>query len=335
MRALILAPFSRESLDRLAASGIDVVHESWLESGELQDPEQLGARIASEKFDTVVVEADFLFEETFAAAPGLRLAGICRSATNQVDVDAATAHGIAVINTPGRNAEAVAELTVALMLATARRIPETDRYIRERNWESPTAPYSSMRGVELNGKVAGIVGLGAIGLRVASLLNAFGMNVLGYDPFVSPSDANREHVTWTELDFMLESADFVTLHAPSPDDGSPLLTGDRIAKMKRGAILVNTASAELVDQDALVSALSSGRLRAAGLDIFPSHPVEPTNPLLDLPNVVLTPHIGGATDETIARHSAAITEDILRFAQGERPLNLVNEPVWEQINGSP
>ncbi len=333
MRALILAPFSEQSISDLKAAGIDTVHNSWLESEELQDPLDLGMRLDREGFDILIVEADFVFEETFDAAPKLKLAGICRSATNQIDVDAATGRGVVVINTPGRNAAAVAELTVALMLATGRRVAEADRYIRARRWESPTAPYRDLRGVELGGRTVGVIGLGAIGRRVSELCNAFGMNVLGHDPYVTPAQSNEFDVTWTELDFLLEAADFVTLHAPAADDGSALLRAERIARMKQGAILVNTASAELVDEQAMIAALTSGRLAAAGIDIFPGHPVEPNHPLLDFPNVVLTPHIGGATDDTIARHSAAVTIDLIRISNGEKPINFVNEQVWEHRRG--
>ncbi len=334
MRALILAPFSKHALHDLESAGIATVHESWLESNELQDPAELGERINQENFEAVIVEADFLFEETFDAAPQLKVAGICRAATNQIDVDAATDRGVVVINTPGRNAPAVAELTIALMLAVGRRIAESDRYVRGRKWESPTAPYSELRGVELGGKVAGVIGLGAIGRRVAELCNAFGMNVLGNDPFVSPAEANQLNVTWAELDFLLESSDFITLHAPVAEDGSTLLTGERISKIKPGAVLVNTASAELVDESALIEALRNGRLAGAGIDIFHGHPVDPQNPLLDLPNVVLTPHIGGATGDTIERHSAAIASDLIKYSQGEKPVNFVNEQMWERRRGS-
>jgi D-3-phosphoglycerate dehydrogenase len=333
MRVLILAPFSEESLTRLGDAGITAVHESWLESGELQDPELLGARLNYEGFDAVVVEADFLFAETFDAAPGLKLVGICRSATNQIDLEAATERGIAVINTPGRNASGVAELTLGLMLAAARRIAELDRYVRGRHWDSPTTPYREFRGTELGGKTVGIIGLGAIGRRVADLCNAFGMNVIGHDPFVSPAQAAKVNVIWVELAALLETADFVTLHAPPADDGSFLLDAERITAMKSGAILVNTASAELVDETALVDALATGKLSAAGIDIFPTHPVDPSNPLLDLPNVVLTPHIGGATEDTILRHSAAITGDLIRFNRREKPVNMVNHEAWGQISG--
>ncbi len=326
---LVLAPFDDESLTELREE-FDVTVESWLDTGKLWDPAELGTRICDERFDAVIAESDFLFAETFDAAPGLKFAGICRSAINQVDVVAATGRGVVVVNTPGRNAVAVAEHAVGLMLAVARRTAESDRYVRERRWESPSEPYRSLRGVELSGKVVGIVGLGAIGRRVASLCNAFGMHVLAYDPFVTRADAKAVGAVWSELDFLLESADFVTLHAPAPMDGTPLLNADRVARMKHGAVIVNTASAELVDQGALVAALKSGGLRGAGLDIFPTHPVEPSSPLLGLANVVLTPHIGGATDGTIERYSAAMAVDLIRFKNGERPLHLVNPEVWER-----
>ena len=332
MRVMVLAPFAEASLAELRDEA-DVVHESWLDTGKVQDPEELGLRLREGGFDAVVVETDFLFAETFDAAPGLKFAGICRAALNQVDVAAATERGIVVANTPGRNANAVAEHTVGLMLAVARRVPEADRYVRARRWETPAEPYRKLRGMELGGKVVGIAGLGAVGRRVAALCNAFGMHVLAYDPFVSRAGAERSGAVWSELDFMLESADFVTLHAPPPTAGRLLLDAGRIARMKPGAVLINTASAELVDGAALVEALRSGRLRGAGIDIFPTHPVEPSHPLLGLENVVLTPHIGGATDGTIERHSAAMAVDLVRFKKGEKPLHLVNPEVWERRRG--
>ena len=300
MRALVLAPFSAPEIAELQAAGVDVVHEDWLETGTLQDPEELGVRLASDRIGAVVVEGDFLFVETFDLAPELGFAGICRAAVNQVDVEAATKRGVVVVNTPGRNAVAVAELTLGLMLAAARRIPESDKYVRSGSWASPTGPYRELRGRELAGKLAGVVGLGAIGRRISALCNALGMNVVAYDPLVPPSVAERHGATWCDLDFLIESADVITLHAPPPDDGGPLLTADRIDKMKRGAILINVSAPELVDQNALETALRNGRLGGAGLDIFPTHPVEPSYPLLSLENVVITPHIAAPPTKRLA-----------------------------------
>ncbi len=330
----MLAPFSAPAIAELQAAGIDVVHEDWLETGTIQDPEELGGRLSRDGVGAVVVEGDFLFAETFDLAPELGFAGICRAAVNQIDVEAATERGVVVVNTPGRNAPAVAELTLGLMLAAARRIPESDKYVRSGSWGSPTGPYRELRGRELAGKLAGVVGLGAIGRRVSALCNALGMNVIGYDPFVRPSVAERHGATWCDLEFLIESADVITLHAPPPGNGEPLLTSERMDRIKRGAVLINVSAPELVDQDALETALRNGRLGAAGLDIFPTHPVEPSYPLLSLENVVLTPHIGGATDETIGRHSRAIAEDLLRYRRGARPVNLVNPEVWEHRRGA-
>ena len=334
MRALLLAPFSEQAIAELVAAGIEVVHEDWLQTGTLQDPEELGARISRDGIGAVVVEGDFLFAETFDLAPELGFAGICRAAVNQVDVEAATERGVVVVNTPGRNAAAVAELTLGLMLAVARRIPESDRYVRSGSWESPTGPYRELRGSELAGKLAGVVGLGAIGRRVSALCNALGMNVIAYDPYVQPSEAEQLGATWCALDFLIESADVITLHSPPPHGGEPLLTAERIDNMKRGSILINVSAPELVDQIALESALRTGKLGGAGLDIFPTHPVEPSYPLLSLQNVVLTPHIGGATSETIVRHSQAIAEDLLRYRRGVEPINLVNPEAWERRRGA-
>ena len=334
MRALLLAPFSEQAIAELVAAGVEVVHEDWLQTGTLQDPEELGARISRDGIGAVVVEGDFLFAETFDLAPELGFAGICRAAVNQIDVDAATERGVVVVNTPGRNAAAVAELTLGLMLAVARRIPESDRYVRSGSWESPTGPYRELRGRELAGKLAGVVGLGAIGRRVSALCNALGMNVIAYDPYVQPSEAAGLGATWCALDFLIESADVITLHAPPPGDGEPLLTAERIDRIKHGGILINVSAPELVDQHALETALRAQRLGGAGLDIFPTHPVEPSYPLLTLQNVVLTPHIGGATGETIVRHSQAIAEDLLRYRRGVKPINLVNPEVWEHRRGA-
>jgi len=329
MRVLILAPFSAGALARLRESA-DALHENWLETGVLQDPEDLGTRLDREGFDAVVVEGDFLFAETFDGAPRLRFAGICRSATNQVDVDAATERGIVVVNTPGRNANGVAELALGLMFSLARRVAEADRYVRARRWESPLAAYTGLRGAELAGRTVGIVGLGAIGRQVARLCRAVGMHVLAHDPLVPPGDAEAAGAVWVDLDTLVESADFVTLHCPAPVDGKPLLDSGRVGRMRPGACLVNTASEALVDTKAVTGALRDGRLGGAAFDVFETTPIEPSHPLLELDNTVLTPHIGGATEETVERHSEMMVDDLLRFAVGERPLNLVNPEVWER-----
>mgnify|MGYP001227780824 CR=1 FL=1 len=167
-RALILAPFTAEGLTSLRGQ-VDVVYESWMQTRRLQDPEALAQRLRDEHIEILVVESDFVFEEIFEGAPDLNFVGVCRNATHQVDIDAATAHGVLVVNTPGRNAQAVAEHALGLMLALARRIPDAHAMVAEGNWDDPVSPYINLRGIELGGKTLGIFGLGVIGQRLATL----------------------------------------------------------------------------------------------------------------------------------------------------------------------
>ena len=328
MKVLVLAPFSQDGIGLINSFG-SVTHEDWRDTDVMWDPAELGKRAASESFEAIIVERDFLFDETFAAAPNLKVAGIARAGVNQIDVDAATAAGVVVLNTPGRNANGVAELAIGLMFDVARRIAESDRYIRAGLWQSPTAPYIDLRGMELASRTVGIVGFGAIGQRVAQITHALGMTVIAHDPFVEEPGSNHEYVALLPLAELLKASDIVTLHSPPSDDGIPLIGADELSSMKRGAFLINTASAELIDSKSLAAALRSNHLAGAGYDIFETTPIEPNHPLSLLDNVVLTPHIGGATDESIERHSQMIATDLQRIAAGEVPLNLVNPDVWQ------
>ena len=325
MHALVLAPFSESQLNVLAKR-LDVTYESWLDTRMIYAPEELGARLTAEETGVLVVEGDFVFEEVFEKAPGLRFVGICRSGTNQVDVASATARGVVVVNTPGRNARAVAEHALALMLALARRIPESHAYVSQGKWLNPAEPYISMRGMELGGRTLGIVGLGSTGAALAALASAVGMQVIAYDPYVESAPSGPR---LAGLDDMLAGSDFVSLHVPLTAETEGMIDDRRLSVLKPGAYIVNLSAAAIVSETALAAALESGRLAGAALDVFPTHPVDPSYPLLHLPTVIATPHLGGATVETIERHSTAMADDILRFLGGERPKNLVNASVWE------
>ena len=325
-RTLILAPFSARQLARLAES-LQVEHESWLNTRRVYDPEELARRLDRDGVEILVVEADFVFEEVFQGAHGLRFVGVCRGSTGQVDLDAATEHGVVVANTPGRNAQAVAEHALALMLALARRIPESSSYLAGGAWQDPTEPYRNMRGVELAGRTLGIVGLGAIGERVARIGRALGMEVLGYDPY---RRAAADCCTPVSLDTLVTASDFVSIHVPGIRETDNLVDRRLLAMMKPSAYLVNTSDPSVVEREALVQTLRERRIAGAALDVFETHPIAPDNPLLGLDNVVLTPHLGGATVETIERHSRMIADDVLRFVAGIRPKNIVNPQVWRE-----
>ena len=324
MRALILAPFSTAELAELRET-IDVTYESWLETRRLYDPEELGSRLTSEGTAILVVESDFVFEEVFDQAPSLRFVGVCRNATEHIDIEAATRHGVLVVNTPGRNARAVAEQALGLMLALARQIPQAHCFVTDGRWQNPAEPYISMRGVELGGRTLGIVGLGAVGRTLASIASCLGMRVLTYDPYLH---AVPPGVRLTDLDDLLAESDFVAIHAPLTPETEALIDGRGIARMRPTSYLVNLSAAAIVSQDALVGALRDGRIAGAALDMFETHPVSPGNPLLSMDNVVLTPHLGGTTEETIERHSKTMASDIRRYVAGERPVNLVNPEAW-------
>ena len=323
-RALVLAPFSEAGLECLA-DRVDAGYESWMDSGRLHDPEELAAKLNELGASILVIELDFVFEEVFEAAPGLGFVGVCRAATNHVDIESATAHGVVVVNTPGRNAQAVAEHALGLMLALARRIPESHSYVLEGRWVNPAAPYVELRGLELSGKTLGIVGLGTIGRRLAEMAGAIGMKCVAHDPHVDSSPAGVRPV---DLDELMACSDFISVHAPVTAETEGLIDSRRLALMKPTAHIVNLSGARIVDGDGLASALENGAIAGAALDVFETQPIAPDHPLLALDNVILTPHVGGATDETIERHSEMMASDILRYLDGERPVNLVNPEAW-------
>ena len=325
MRALVLAPFDPIQLDRLRAV-MPVEYESWLDTRKLTDPEELATRIRASGISILVVEADFVFEETLDYAPTLRFVGICRASTNQVDIEAASRRGVVVVNTPARNARAVAEHALGLMLALARRIPQAHDYVSSGRWKNPVESYISLRGIEIQGHTVGIIGLGAIGSELARMCAALEMNVIAYDPFVaSPPPGIR----LTSLDTLASGSDFVCVHVPATTGTLEMIGPGVISRMKSSAFLISCSDPAVFVQEALINALETGRIAGAAFDVFETHPIAPDNPILKLRNVILTPHVGGATAETIHRHSSMMTEDIFRFTKGERPVNLVNPGVWK------
>jgi len=327
IKALILVPFHPQALERLRGM-VEVTCESWTDTGRLLSTEEMIERIENDNIQIVVIEADFIFDEVFQSTKKLRFVGVCRNAVNNVDVDAATEHGVVVVNTPARNAVSVAELTIGLMLSLARHIPAANSMVKGGKWLDPVGPYISLRGMELAGKVVGIVGLGAIGFEVAKRLHAFDMAVLVYDPYVSAEKVNQVRGKRVDLPELMAESDFVTLHCAVTPETTGLIDREEIGLMKPTACLINTAGWEIVDEKALLDALEQRRIAGAAFDTFQTHPVSPQSPFLKLDNVVLTPHIGGATDGTVARYSQMMVDDIGRFIRGKRPKNLLNPEVW-------
>lgn len=327
MKALVLAPFSCHALESLRRL-MPLDYESWTHTRKLYDPEELGQRMKKEGTTILVVEADFIFEEVFQQAKDLGFLGVCRSSLNHVDLDAATRHDVLVVNTPWRNARAVAELAIALMLSLARRVPRLDSYVKEGYWQDPVEGYISYRGIELQGSTLGLVGLGGVGRIVSKLGRALGMEVLAYDPYAGQLGQRKSGSLLVTLDRVLEESRFLSLHTPFSAETMGLIGERELGMMRKGAYLINTAFYGLVDEPALVKHLSSGHLAGAALDVHDAHPIPPSSPLLKLSNVILTPHIGGATVETIDRHSTMMLQDIQRYLHGVKPRHLANPKAW-------
>ena len=324
--ALVLAPFSRDALDDLGRT-LPVTYESWTDTRLLYAPEELSRRINADGVGFLVVEADFVFEEVFQQSRSLELLGVCRSSLDHVDVAAATDHGVAVVHTPGRNAQGVAELTIGLMLSLARGIPQLDSYVKDGRWESPVEPYISMRGVELQGKTLGILGLGSVGRRVAKLARAFGMNLVAFDPYAGSPGRRVAGAYLSTLEQVLTASDFLSVHTPNTPETEGMLGRERLGMMKTGSYIINTAAYPVIEEAALAEYLDSGHIAGAALDVHRTHPIHPSSPLLGRKNVILTPHIGGATESTVERQSRMMVEDIRRYLSGKRPRHLVNREV--------
>ena len=329
MKALVRAPFWPAALKRLGTK-LEVIYESWMDANKLLSGEEFVERIQGEGIEVVVVEADFVPREVFEKATKLKFLGVCRADLAFVDVKAATERGILVVNTPARNAAAVAELAVGLMLSLLRHIPRAHQMVSSGSWVDPTVAYFSMRGNELGGKTVGIVGFGAIGRRVAKILKAFEASILVYDPFLDPKTIKEAGAKPVELDELMKKSDIITLHSSTTPEAMGLISAQRIALMKPTAYLINAANAFVLDNGAVIKALKAKRIAGAAFDVFETWPVRPDSPLLKMDNVVLTPHIGGATAETVMRYSEMMVDDVERFLRGERPKNLLNPQVWRK-----
>jgi D-3-phosphoglycerate dehydrogenase / 2-oxoglutarate reductase len=318
-RALVTAPFRGEGMATLARMA-EIVHDPWIDQRPLRiyGDADLAARVAQEGAQIVICEADQCGPELFAQ-PLVAVASTRGDPTN-VDLAAATAAGVPVLHAPGRNADAVAELTVGLLLAATRHIPASDRDVRSGDiFRDGTIPYQRFRGWQLAGRTAGLVGLGAVGRAVRWRLEGLGLRVIASDPYAE----GATH----DLDDLLVEADVVSLHAPVTTATRGMIGAPQFARMRDGVVFVNTARAELHDTQALLEALRTGKVAAAGLDHFPGEYLSPEDPLTAFPNVVLTPHIGGATYDTEANHSRMIADDLARLLAGEAPLHLANPEV--------
>jgi D-3-phosphoglycerate dehydrogenase len=298
-------------------------------------PDQIKNGLAAELADAdalVVRSAVQVDAKLLESAPKLRVIGRAGVGVDNIDTPAATHRGIVVMNTPGANAVAVAELTLGLMVSMARSVTRANATMHEGKWEK-----KSLQGRELRGKTLGIVGLGRVGLEVARRAKAFGMNLIGYDPFIAPVIARENDVTLVPIDEIFKESDYLTLHVGLTTQTEGLINATSLAIMKKGVRIVNCARGELIVEQALVDALKSGQVAGAALDVFHSEPLK-DSAFFNLDNVILSPHIAGSTDEAqeaIGIQLAMQVRDYLKLGVVQNAVNLPSLSHEEYIEVAP
>jgi D-3-phosphoglycerate dehydrogenase len=304
--------------DKLAESTVaalgDAIEVRWVDG---PDREKLLAAVP-EADALLVRSATTVDAEVFDAAPKLKIVARAGVGLDNVDVDTATERGVLVVNAPTSNIHSAAEHALALLLSAARQIPAADASLREHAWKR-----SSFAGTEIFGKTVGVVGLGRIGQLVAQRLAAFETRIVAYDPYVSAARAAQLGIELLPLDELLARADFISVHLPKTPETAGLIDKDALAKTKPGVVIVNAARGGLVDEAALFDAVTSGHVRAAGIDVFSKEPCT-DSPLFDLPQVVVTPHLGASTEEAQDRAGTDVAASVKLALAGEFVPDAVN-----------
>uniref|UniRef100_A0A7V3RH54 3-phosphoglycerate dehydrogenase n=1 Tax=candidate division WOR-3 bacterium TaxID=2052148 RepID=A0A7V3RH54_UNCW3 len=291
MKVLISDPIAKEGIEILKNSGFEVVEKTGM------SPEELIKTIPD--FDAIIVRsATKVTKEVIEAGKKLKVIGRAGVGLDNVDAEAAKARGIKVVNTPAATSISVAELALGMMLSAARMIPQATISTKAGKWEK-----KKFHGIELYGKILGIVGIGRIGSELAKRAKALGMEVIAYDPYVQSSD----YAKIVDFDTLLKNSDFISLHIPKTKETTHLLNKSAFDKMKDGVIIVNCARGGVVDEDALYDALVSGKVKVACLDVFEVEPAK-EHKLFSLEQVILTPHIGAQTEEGQQRAGLQIAE---------------------------
>ncbi|MCP4962571.1 MAG: phosphoglycerate dehydrogenase [Actinomycetia bacterium] len=314
-RLLVSDPLGAAGLEILEqAPDIDLVDATSMLRSELLE--------VMHSADALVIRSGTTVDtELLEAGTRLKVIGRAGVGVDNIDLDAATTRGVVVVNTPQANTIATAEQAMALMLSATRRTASAHASMLEGRWDR-----KSFTGVDLNGRTLGIIGFGRIGREVAARARAFGMKIVAYDPFVSELVGREYSVDLLDLDHLLESADVITLHAVPAADGSALLGPDEFARLKRGAVIVNAARGQLIDEASLATALDDGTVLAAALDVYQPEPPQHDNPLIGHPRVVHTPHLGASTVEAQRDVSLQVVEYVLGALRGDSLNSCVNVP---------
>ena len=351
MKALITARFDSSELERLAANGFEVEQAGFGLTGKKLDQRELITKFND--IDVAIIEFENITEEILKSGKKLKIMACLRNEpAASTDIAAASALDIPVLFTPGRNAVAVAEYTIGLMLSIARSIATTHHLLRYTDeltsvsysdkagyrkgitseWSlDPKAPFQRFQGDELMGKTVGLVGAGFIGQEIAKRVIALGMQVIAFDPYAKADQLAKLSIKNVELDDLAKMSDFVVMAAKVTKQSSGLFSAKYFELMKPTAYFINTARAALVDYEALLKVLKSGAIAGAALDVYPTEPLPGDSEFRSLANVVLSPHLAGASRQVVAHHSKMVVDDLLGLRKGEIPNRIANKEVMDNF----
>lgn len=320
----------------------DVTIDGWARGFTLMDEDELTTKLSGHHI--LITSYDDVTKKVIEENPQLELIICTRSNPVNIDHLTATKKSIPVVYTPGRNSDCTAEYTIALMFSIARKIPMVYQDLKNRKFLAAEAeehetkeglredvtwaldgnsPYVLYKGVQLKGKTLGIIGFGDIGRKVSTIAAAMGMNILVFDPYISEIVIDSNTHRKVDLDRLLAESDFISLHSKVTEKTRHLINKESLDKMKNTAFLINTSRGAMVDEEALIDALRDKRIAGAALDVYEKEPISEDHPFVgELNNVVISPHLGGATYEALTNHTKMVIEDLANFIHGEEMINL-------------
>lgn len=317
MKVVVTDPIADVGLERLREAGHDVTTAYDVEGESLHEA-------VADANALVVRSGTEVDQELFEAAPDLVIVGRAGIGVDNIDIDAATDHGVVVANAPKGNVRAAAEHTVAMTFAAARSIPQAHGRLKDGEWAK-----SDYTGTEVNNKTLGIVGLGRVGQEVAKRLGSLGMDLVAFDPYISEERAGQIGAELAELDEVLDRADFLTIHTPLTPETENLIGEAELAQLE-GGYVINCARGGIVDEDALAAAVEDGVLAGAALDVFGEEPLAADSPLLDVDDVVVTPHLGASTNAAQENVATSIADQVSAAFNGEPVMNALNAPSMDE-----
>jgi len=322
LKAFIRAPFHDEGL-RMIRQYMEVeIYQSPIPRLRLSESELIDHL---KGINLIILELDNLTEKVLESADTLKMIACCRANPVNVDIKAATRRKIPIFTAPGRNAISVAEFTIGLMISLARRIVSAHIDLKNGGWgKDAQSPYVKFQGFELMGKTIGLIGMGRVAQEIARRLFSFGVTMVYSDPNVREDQIKDLCATRMELNELLRISDIVSIHCELTPKTEGMIGKDQLSIMKPSAYLINTARGKIIVEKDLIRAVEEGRIAGAALDVYAEEPFTPDNPLNNRPNILITPHIAGATKDVVRHHSIIIAEDIARFLAGKKPLHVWN-----------